>query len=98
MRHTYTMGTGPMDVELTDSPRDTVINTRCEHIDNFKEWYDKIPEGKIAYHKLIIILTYQHVNCSSCQMDFAEQTPVTEVLYAGELSEKRLSRIYEDWV
>ena len=26
---------------ISDNP-DTIINTRCEHIENFAEWYDKI--------------------------------------------------------
>jgi hypothetical protein len=71
--------------ELTDSP-DTVINTSSEHIENFKSWYDKIPAGKI-----IILQTNnyfeipEHINCSKTIDEFAEQTPMTEVLYSGEL-------------
>ena len=71
--------------ELTDSP-DTIINTSCEHIENFKSWYNKIPAGKI-----VILQTNnyfeipEHINCSKTIDDFAEQTPMTEVLYSGEL-------------
>ena len=32
---------------LDDTP-DTIINTSCEHIENFAEWYDKIPAGKLV--------------------------------------------------
>ena len=70
-----------------------MINTSCEHINNFKEWYDKIPVGKI-----VILQTNnyfdlpEHVNCSKSLDDFAEQTPMTEVLYAGELSLEKYSR------
>lgn len=91
--HVYNVNRSDGSVcELTDSP-DTVINTSCEHIDNFKEWYDKIPEGKI-----VILQTNnyfdlpEHVNCSKSLDDFAEQTHMTEVLYAGELSLEKYSR------
>ena len=36
-------GTG---LELTEMPN-TVINTSCEHIENFAEWYDKILAGTL---------------------------------------------------
>ena len=78
--------------ELTDSP-DTVINTSCEHIENFKSWYEKIPSGKI-----VILQTNnyfdlpEHINCSKTIDDFADQTPMTEVLYSGELFLDKYSR------
>lgn len=78
--------------ELTDSP-DTVINTSCEHIENFKSWYEKIPSGKI-----VILQTNnyfdlpEHINCSKTIDDFADQTPMTEVLYSGELFLEKYSR------
>jgi len=71
--------------ELTDSP-DTVINTSCEHIINFEKWYSKIPTGK-----LVILQTNnyfeipEHINCSKSLEQFASQTPMTTILYEGEL-------------
>ena len=81
---------------LWDVP-DTVINTSCEHIDRFSEWYSKIPEGV-----LLILQTNNytdiedHVNCSHSLEDFTEQTPMQECLYEGELDlgqYKRFMRI-----
>lgn len=74
-----------MSYPITDIP-DTIINTSCEHIENFKSWYDKIPSGK-----LIVLQTNNyfeiedHVNCSNSLEEFATNTPMSEVLYQGEL-------------
>lgn len=81
---------------LWDVP-DTVINTSCEHIDDFDCWYSKIPSGT-----LLILQTNDftdiedHVNCSETLDDFAEKTPMQECLYQGELDldqYKRFMRI-----
>jgi hypothetical protein len=78
--------------ELTDSP-DTIINTSCEHIPNFKEWYNKIPDGKI-----VILQTNnyfdleEHINCSKSVEDFSNQTPMDKTLYQGELVLNKYSR------
>ena len=75
-------GTG---VELTELP-DTIINTSCEHIENFNSWYSKIPTGTI-----VILQTNnyfeleEHINCSESLEAFGDQTPMSEVLYEGEL-------------
>lgn len=78
--------------ELTDSP-DTVVNTSCEHIENFDQWYNKVPTGKI-----LILQTNnyfdlpEHVNCSKTVEDFSKQTPMTKTLYQGELFLEKYSR------
>lgn len=72
-------------VELCDMP-DTIINTSCEHIENFNRWYNKIPSGT-----LVILQTNNfteiedHINCSSSMPDFAEKSPMTKLLFEGEL-------------
>jgi len=82
---TYTVNKPDGTCNLTDSP-DTIINTSCEHIDNFNEWYSKIPTGK-----LVILQTNNyfeiedHVNCSADLTAFEIQTPLTTTLYSGEL-------------
>jgi|TARA_B110000093_G_C12970197_1_gene411950 hypothetical protein len=82
-------GTG---LELTEMPN-TVINTSCEHIENFAEWYDKILAGT-----LIILQTNnffeipEHVNCSIDLDDFSRVTPMKEVLYQGQLELSKYTR------
>ena len=71
--------------ELSDCPN-TIINTSCEHIENFDIWYNLIPKDKI-----VILQTNNygeiedHINCSSSLEEFRTQTPMTTLLYEGEL-------------
>ena len=92
--HYYTVqkSKGVETSRLSDSPN-TIINTSCEHIENFAEWYAKIPQGK-----LVILQTNnyfdlpEHVNCSDSLNTFANSTPITNVLYQGELALEKYSR------
>jgi hypothetical protein len=77
---------------LTVSP-DTVINTSCEHIEKFKEWYDLIPQNK-----LIILQSnngfgiQEHINCVDGLDQFVQQTPMARVLYSGEKQMPKFTR------
>ena len=72
-------------ITLTDVP-DTIINTSCEHIENFNQWYESIPNGK-----LLVLQTNDyfgiedHVNCVNSLEEFSDMTPMKECLYQGEL-------------
>ena len=71
--------------ELSDSP-DTIINTSCEHIENFTKWYDKIPEGKLVILQSNDYFEIEeHVNCHKSISQFSKSTPLTETLFEGEL-------------
>lgn len=78
--------------EFTMIP-DTIINTSCEHINNFSEWYNLIPNNK-----LIILQSNNgfdipdHVNCVNSLVDFEKQTPMHEVLYSGERKMPKFTR------
>jgi hypothetical protein len=92
-RHSYNVKRSDNTVcELTDSP-DTIINTSCEHIDNFEEWYNKIPVGKLIilqandYHEV-----EEHVNTYNTLEEFSTSAPMTEVLYEGELELTKYTR------
>lgn len=81
-----------MSHPVTEVP-DTIINTSCEHIENFDEWYAKLPTGKLLvlqnndYSELP-----EHVNCCGTLEDFAKQTPMSTVLYEGELDLGKYTR------
>jgi hypothetical protein len=65
---------------------DTIINTSCEHIPYFDQWYSKIPSGKL----LIVqsnnyVDVPEHVNCVTSLVEFAQQTPMSMVFYEGIL-------------
>lgn len=77
---------------LGESP-DVVINTSCEHIDNFEKWYSLIPD-----HKLVILQSNNyfeeptHVNCVKTVKDFQEMVPLRETLYAGTFFLEKYNR------
>ncbi|MDA9993284.1 hypothetical protein N9E09_01315 [bacterium] len=78
--------------EQDDIP-DTIINTSCEHIENFSEWYTKIPQGKIVilqsndYYEI-----EEHVNCVGSIEEFAVTAPMQNILYSGELELDKYTR------
>lgn len=72
-------------ITLTDMP-DTIINTSCEHIPNFSDWYSNIPKGKLVILQSNNFTDLQeHVNCSSSLKEFSASVPMTETLFEGEL-------------
>ncbi len=72
-------------LQLTDSAN-TIINTSCEHIQNFDVWYNKIPSGKIVILQTNNYFEIEdHINCSNNLREFRIQTPMTTLLYEGEL-------------
>jgi len=81
-----------MSKEITDVP-DTIINTSCEHITNFKEWYTKIPKGKLVvlqsnnYYEID-----EHVNCVSNVQEFKKMAPMSQLLYSGKLKLPKYTR------
>lgn len=79
-------------VQMKDNP-DTIINTSCEHIANFDEWYAKIPSGKLVILQSNNYFEIkEHVNCSASLDAFKSQTPMTEELYSGELQLSKYKR------
>lgn len=81
---------------LVDKPN-TVINTSCEHIGDFDNWYCKIPKGTLLALQTNDFKDIEdHVNCSTSLEQFESQTPMAVCLYQGELdlgSYKRFMRI-----
>jgi hypothetical protein len=70
---------------IEESPN-TLINTSCEHIENYHGWFNKVPSG------MLLILqsndyfsNHEHVNCVKNLGDFKEQTPLATYLFEGEL-------------
>jgi hypothetical protein len=82
---TWSKANNRMSYKFIEIPN-TIINTSCEHIEKFDTWYNLIPKNKI-----VILQTNNyseiedHVNCSIDLGEFRMQTPMTTVLYEGEL-------------
>ena len=74
-----------MSLPIVDTP-DTIINTSCEHITNFTDWYEKIPKGKLVvlqsnnYYEI-----KEHVNCVKNVQEFKAMAPMTKLLFVGTL-------------
>ena len=69
--------------DLTESP-DTIINTSCEHIDNFQDWYSKIPDGKLVILQSNDYFEIkEHVNCVKDIYEFKNMAPMSELHYMG---------------
>jgi hypothetical protein len=72
---------------------DTIINTSCEHIENFDKWYALIPSDK-----LLILQTNNgfdipdHVNCVSSLEEFENQTPMQSIIFAGKKEMSKFTR------
>ena len=79
-------------LELTEMP-DTIINTSCEHIENFSLWYERIPKGTtVILQSNNYFELPEHVNCVTDLDDFARMSPMTTVLYQGELELPKYTR------
>ena len=71
----------------------TVINTSTEHIEDYENWYNNI-----LNNQLIIVQgnnyfeVEEHVNCSNTLEEFSEKSPMSKLLYEGELELPRYKR------
>ena len=84
--HTYkTLRSDGTERELFDKP-DTIINTSCEHIENWDKWWNNIPSGKLCilqandYKELP-----EHINCVDNIDHFKSIAPMSTYLYTGDL-------------
>jgi hypothetical protein len=79
-------------VKLWDIP-DTVINTSCEHIENFKDWYAGIPLGKLVILQSNNYFDLpEHVNCVKDSLHFAEMAPLSREYFTGGLELEKYTR------
>lgn len=72
---------------------DCIINTSSEHLQNFDDWYKKIPSGKLLIMQSNDFFNCdEHVNCVKNLESFVKQCPMSEVLYKGELKLEKYNR------
>ena len=77
--------------KLTISP-DTIINTACEHIQNFKKWWGLLPTKKlIILQSNNFFESEDHVNCLNKLEEFKKQAPL-DLIYEGELNLEKYKR------
>ena len=72
---------------------DTIINTSCEHITNFSDWYDNIPDNKLlVLQSNNMSDLHEHVNCIESLEEFKQQCYISNLLYSGELNFDNFTR------
>jgi len=65
---------------------DTVINTSCEHVENFSDWYSKVPAGRLMVLQSNNYFEHdEHVNCVASLEEFKKQCAMDTIMYSGEL-------------
>ncbi len=64
---------------------DTIICTSCEHIAEWSKLYEKFPEGKLLVLQSNNFDIPEHTNRVDSLEQFEEQTPMSRVLFSGEL-------------
>jgi hypothetical protein len=80
-------------VDGTAAAPDLLINTSCEHVLGFAQWYARVPAGQLLvlqsndYYAIA-----DHVNCVPDLDAFRAQAPLREELFAGEQPHKRYRR------
>ena len=89
---TWSKANNRMSREITDKPN-TIINTSCEHIENFSKWYDSIPAGMlVCLQSNNFFEVDEHVNCVKNPIEFSQQSPMTNCLYSGVLELPKYTR------
>jgi hypothetical protein len=72
---------------------DVLINTVCEHVAPFAEWFAAIPAGQLlVLQSNDYTAIHDHVNCVPDLAAFRAQAPLAELLFAGERRHKRYRR------
>ncbi len=65
---------------------DTIINTSCEHFDNFDRWFNMIPSGKIVILQSNNFTEIEdHVDCVESSNELVNKAGLRTVIYSGEL-------------
>jgi hypothetical protein len=72
---------------------DLVINTSCEHLDDFGGWYDRVPAGQLlVLQSNDYFACGEHVNCVADLAALRAQAPMRDVLFAGQRAMRRYVR------
>lgn len=86
LSHTYNVTRADGSLCSQTTVPDTVINTSCEHIEHFEDWYEKIPQGKLLVLQSNNFREIkEHVNCVNNLFEFKRIAHMSILLYEGEL-------------
>lgn len=84
------------DIEtITDTAATCVINTSCEHIENFDEFWNKIPNGTLVIMQNNDFIENDDetvVNTIASEEEWVEKLNVSELLFSGTLALEKYNR------
>jgi len=90
--HYYTINVKG-EPKLCQEVPDTIINTSCEHIEKFTEWFNAIPRDKLVVLQSNNYFEIDdHVNCVKDLNQFKQQAPLSNIIYEGELELEKYTR------
>ncbi len=76
-----------------NSADNLLINTSCEHIVDFSEWYRQVPVGTtVILQSNNFFDCGEHVNCVNNVSELQQLAPVSKTLFAGDLPLKKYTR------
>jgi hypothetical protein len=76
-----------------DERPDLVINTSCEHLTDLGQWLQRIPRGTaMLLQSNDYFVEPEHVGCFPSLDAFREAAGLAEIVYAGELPQKKYTR------
>jgi hypothetical protein len=72
--------------EIRQEPRSVVVNTVCEHMSDFVDWFSLLQPGQqIALQSNDHIGCSEHTNCAASLQVFEKQAPLAETHFRGTL-------------
>lgn len=72
---------------------DIIVNTSCEHLAAFDDWYARLPDGvTLVLQSNNYVVIPEHVNCVESLEAFKRQAPMSELLFAGQLELEKYTR------
>ena len=90
--HYYTMNVKG-EPKLCQEVPDTIINTSCEHIEKFTEWFNAILKDKLVVLQSNNYFEIDdHINCVKNITEFKQQAPLSNIIYEGELELEKYTR------
>jgi hypothetical protein len=88
---TFEKQSGMQEIE----PPSCIINTSCEHIENFDEWWKTIPEGMLVIMQNNNFVEHDDetvVNTVNSQEEWSEKLNLSETLFEGTLELEKYDR------
>lgn len=86
--------TGDMrELDYAGEAADLLINTSCEHVEDFARWYAGVPDGqRLVLQSNDYVAVREHINCVADLAAFRAQAPMRDIEFAGERALRRYTR------